>query len=335
MISRRQWAKILLGIGVSLGLLAYLLGSVDLRQVGHHLARTHPGYLSLTVALTIGGVWIRARRWGYLFPPNASPSRLFSAVMIGYMGNNLLPLRAGELIRGYIASRHGSQGFWTCIATLVVERVLDALSVVVILAWLVLAIPVPAELKWAALLFLSLDLLAMAVLAFLALAPERCQAVVSALLRRWPRLRGKALAILETFTVGLQGIRTTGHLLPILGWSAALWIVYALTTWAALAAAELTLPLTAAWAVVAFVGLGMSLPSAPGFIGIVQVASVLALALFDVPRSAAFSFSLVLHATQFIPSTLLGWLLLLVEQVSLSQITREAIPGTDGRSVRA
>ncbi len=335
MISRRQWAKILLGIGVSLGLLAYLLGSVDLREVGRHLARTHPGYLGLTVGLTIGGVWMRARRWGYLFPPNASPSRLFSAVMIGYMGNNLLPLRAGELIRGYIASRHGSQGFWTCIATLVVERVLDALSVVVILVWLVLAIPVPAELKWAALLFLSLDLLAMAVLAFLALAPERCQAVVIALLRRWPRLRGKAFAILETFTAGLQGIRTPAHLLPILGWSAALWIVYALTAWAALATAELTLPLTAAWAVVAFVGLGMSLPSAPGFIGIVQVASVLALALFDVPRSAAFSFSLVLHAIQFFPATLLGWVLLLVEQVSLSQIAREAIPGTDGRSARA
>ena len=333
MTSRWRWAKILLGIGVSVSLLAYLLRRVDPGQVAQHLARTHWGYLGVTVALTIAGVWVRARRWRYLFPPDASPSHLFSAVMIGYMGNNLLPLRAGELIRGYIASRHGSQGFWTCIATLVVERVLDALAVVVILAWLVLAVPVPAALKWAALLFLSLDLFAMAVLAFLAAAPERCQAVVILLLSRWPRLRAKTLTILETFTLGLRGIRTPAHLLPIVGWSVTLWGVYVVTTWTALAATELFLPLAAAWAVLSFVGLGMSLPSAPAFVGVVQAATVLALGLFGVPEAEAFSFSLVLHATQFFPFILFGWILLLVEQVSLFQITREAIPEAENRGV--
>mgnify|MGYP001587289345 FL=1 len=108
-------------------------------------------------------------------------------------------------------------------------------------------------------------------------------------------------------------------------------MVYALTTWTALAAAQLALSLTAAWAVVAFVGLGMSLPSAPGFVGVIQAAVVLALALFDVPRAEALSFSFLYHAIQFIPLTLLGWLLLLGEQVSLFQITREAIPEAQAR----
>ena len=332
MAARRQWAKVLLGTAVSLGLLAYLLASVELSQVGYHLGRTSWGYLALSVGISIFAVWVRARRWRYLFPPAASPSHLFSAVMIGYMANNILPLRAGELVRGYIAARRSGQGFWTAIATLVVERVLDALAVVVILAGLVLTVPVPSELKWATILFLSLDLVAMAALATLTVAPERFRGAIAFVLGRWPHLSAKALAILGTFTLGLQGIRTRAHLLPILGWSVGLWVLYALSTWAALAAAQLPLSLTAAWAVVAFVGLGMSLPSAPGFVGVIQAAVVLALALFGVPRAEALSFSFLYHAIQFVPITLLGWLLLLREQVSLFRITREAIPEVQARS---
>jgi len=330
---RRQWAKVLLGIGVSLGLLAYLLGSVDVRQVAHHLGRTHWGYLGVSAGLGVFAVWVRARRWRYLFPPDASPSHLFSAVMIGYMANNVLPFRAGELVRGYMAARHGRQGFWTAIATLVVERVLDALAVVVILAGLVLAIAVPDELKWAALLFLSLDLAAMAVLTALALTPAHCRAWVTFLLGRWPRLLARVLEIVKTFTLGLEGIRAPAHLLPILGWSVGLWGAYALAAWTALAAAQLSLSLTAAWAVVAFVGLGVSLPSAPGFVGVVQAAIVVALALFGVPRAEALSFSFLYHASQFIPITVFGWILLLLAQVSLSQLTREAIPEAEAHRV--
>ncbi len=332
MASRGQWTKVLLGIAVSLGLLVYLLGSVDLRQVGHHLGRTHWGYLALSAGLTVFAVWVRARRWRYLFPPDASPSHLFSAVMIGYMANNVLPLRAGELVRGYMASRREGHGFWAAIATIVVERVLDTLAVVVILAGLALAMPVPGGLKWVAFLLLSLDLAAVAVLTVLALAPARVRSGVTLLLKRWPRVLTRALASLKTFLRGLEGIRAPAHLLPILGWSIGLWLVYALSTWAALAAGQLSLSLTAAWAVVAFVGLGVSLPSAPGFVGIFQAAVVLALALFGVPRAEALSFSLLYHASQFIPITLLGWIFLLLEEVSLFQLARESIPEAEARA---
>ncbi len=320
-------------MGISLGFLAYLLSSVDLRQVGHHLARTEWGYLAVSGALAVLAVWVRARRWRYLFPPGASPSHLFSAVMIGYMANNILPLRAGELVRGYMAARRAGQGFWTAIATLVVERVLDVLAVVVILAGLVLTVPVPDELKWVALLLLSLDVAATGLLTALAVTPERCRAGVTSLLGRWPRVHTHALGILRTFTLGLHGIRAPGHLLPILSWSVWLWVIYALSAWTALAAARLSPSLSAAWAVVAFVALGVSLPSAPGFVGVIQVAIVLALALFGVPRAEALSFSFLYHAIQFIPITLLGWILLLSEQVSLFQLTREAIPEAEVRGV--
>ena len=159
-MSLKTWGKALAGSLVSAGLLAYLFWSVDLRQVGSHLTRTHWGYLGLSSALALFAVWVRAIRWGYLFPPGDRPSHLFSATMIGYMANNVLPLRAGEIVRAYVAARHGAESVWTSLATLVVERLLDALSLVVVLAGLMLAMPVPRELQWAGLGLLAIDLLA-------------------------------------------------------------------------------------------------------------------------------------------------------------------------------
>jgi hypothetical protein len=74
--------------------------------------------------------------------------------------------------------------------------------------------------------------------------------------------------------------------------------------------------------VLAFMGLGVSLPSSPGYVGVIQAASVLALALYSVPRADALSFSLVFHAAQYFPVTIYGLVLLLVEQVSLSEAAR-------------
>jgi glycosyltransferase 2 family protein len=113
---RGRTIKVLLGLAVSLGLLAYLFWDADLRFILARLNATHPGFFAASVALNLLSIWVRARRWHYLFPPGARPARLFNAVMIGYMGNTLLPLRAGELARAYVVARRG-QSFWTTLAT--------------------------------------------------------------------------------------------------------------------------------------------------------------------------------------------------------------------------
>jgi glycosyltransferase 2 family protein len=80
--------------------------------------------------------------------------------------------------------------------------------------------------------------------------------------------------------------------------------------------------------VLAFVGLGVSIPSAPGYVGVYHAAAVLAVDLFGVPRSAAVGYALLFHASQILPVTLVGWLYLLREQMSLGEATR-ARPGAD------
>ncbi len=112
-------------------------------------------------------IWVRGRRWWYLFPPGSNPPGLTPAMMIGYMVNNVVPARAGEVARVYVVARRWSAAdasaarlhpFWTTLATLVVERVLDGLVVVLILAVLVLVIPVPRIIEVGAVAILAIDL---------------------------------------------------------------------------------------------------------------------------------------------------------------------------------
>lgn len=321
MPSAGRLGKILLGLLVSAGLLVYFFRDVDLRVIASHLQGTLWSFLALSVILNTVSLWMRAWRWGFLFPPGPRPTHLFRALLVGYMGNNLLPLRAGELVRIYVASRHGPR-FWTTFATVVVERVLDGLAVGLIVAGLLLVVPLPGEVRWPILVFLGIEVVAMGLLALIATAPGVCRVLIETLFRRVGWVERRLLDLLATMTEGLRGLRAPGHTLPIVLSSVGVWLLFALSVWTALHAAHLDLPLLAAFTVLAFLGLGVSLPSSPGFVGIVQAATVLALALFAVPRTEALSFSLLLHASQFFPVTAAGLLVLLVEQISLADAAR-------------
>jgi uncharacterized protein (TIRG00374 family) len=313
--------KILLGLAVSAGLLVYVFWDVDLRLIAARLRDTVWALLALSVLLHGLSLWARAWRWSFLFPPGPRPTHLFRALLVGYMGNNLLPLRAGELVRIYVASRHGPR-FWTTFATVVVERVLDGLAVGLVVAGLLLVIPLPGELRWPVVLFLAVELVGILWLVMIAAAPGVCRAIIETLFRRFGWLERRLLDLLGTMTEGLRGLRAPRHAVPILLSSVGIWLFLGLSIWAALRAAHLDLPLVAAFAVLAFLGLGVSLPSSPGFVGIVQAATVLALALFAVPRPEALSFSLLLHASQFVPITATGLLVLMAEQIRLSDAAR-------------
>jgi hypothetical protein len=239
------------------------------------------------------------------------------------MGNNLLPLRAGEVVRIYVASRHGPR-FWTTVATVVVERALDGLALGLIVAGLLLLVPVPVEMRWSIAMFLALDLAAIVVLAMIALAPGLCRVLIETIFHRVGWLERRLLGLLGTMTEGLRGIRAPGHAIPVVLSSVGIWLLLALSVWTAMHAAHLDLPLVASWVVLAFLGLGVSLPSSPGFVGVIQAATVLALALFAVPRAEALSFSLLFHASQYFPITAVGLVCLLLEHVSLADAARAA-----------
>ena len=295
-------------------------------------------------AVAVGpiGLWARALRWRYLFPPQLHPPGLVPANMIGYMCNNILPLRAGELVRVYVAARHlraergmaAGESLWLAGATVVVERLLDSLTLVLIMAVLIFVIPVPRALEYAAAVILALDAIAAGVLVALAVAPEPTRRVLARLTRRWPWVARRAERALAMVLLGLAGVRTRAHVVPLAAWTVFVWVIGALGAWALLRAVHLDLTLVAGWAVIVFVGFGISIPSAPGYVGVWHAANVLALAIFGVSQATALGYAVLYHASQFVPITVIGWIFLLREHVSLGEATRAPAPSLaapDGR----
>jgi hypothetical protein len=168
---------------------------------------------------------------------------------------------------------------------------------------------------------LVLDVIAVAVLVLLAVAPASCERVLRRATRRWPGLAERGLLVFRRFVDGLEGIRTPGHLLPLALWTVVVWLAPAAAAWATFRAMQLDLPWIAAWTVLAFVGVGISIPAAPGYVGVFHYAAVLALGIFDVPRPAALSYALVYHASQILAITAAGWVFLLREHLSLGEAT--------------
>jgi glycosyltransferase 2 family protein len=288
----------------------------------------------LAVVLGLAGLYARALRWRWLFPPGRRPPGIVPATMIGYMANNVLPLRAGEVVRIYAAARRlreaeplsATQAFWLVAATVAIERVLDSLALVLILGVLVFLTPVPPPVEWAAGILLAVDVIGVALLVMVARSPDGGRRLVTRLTARWPRLERLALSLFDTALRGLDGIRTPAHALRIAAWTPVIWLLPAAAAWAMLRAMHLDLPFVAGWVVLAFVGVGISVPSAPGYLGVFHFAAKLALEIFGVASSTALAYALIYHASAVVPITLVGWLYLLREHVSLGDVRRAPTP---------
>ena len=322
--------KLLAGVAISVALFWYLLASVDLRELGRELARTRWEWAVLSAVLGPLGLWARGCRWGYLFPPGERPPGILPGMMIGYMANNVLPLRAGEVVRIYVVARRlraasgrsASESFWLVAATLGVERVLDSLALLLILGGLVLVVPVPAIFQWAAVTLLVLDVIGIALVVAVARHPEAARGRMVRWTRRWPAVARVAGRTFDIALRGIEGVRTRAHVAPMLAWTVIVWLCPAAAAWSMLRAVHLDLPFVAGWTVLAFVGLGIAVPSAPGYVGVWHAAAVLAVTIFGVPQSSAVAYALLYHAGQFVPVTVLGWIFLVREHVTLGEAAR-------------
>lgn len=314
-------SQTLIGIAVSALLLFLAARNVQLAEILPLLRQANFFYLALAGLCALGAVWLRAWRWRYLIPNSElmRTGNLFSATMIGFMGNNLLPLRIGDLARAYIAAKKENVSASALLATVVIERLLDVFAIVTMLSVIFFHMPLP---RWIANGFLLM--LALGALAWIALlSMNRLSAMIGGWISHLlpERHQGRIRDFIESFFAGLAALRNKKNLSIATLLSIPIWTTYALGTYAALKACAIDVPFSASWVVLAFVGIGVSLPSAPGFVGTFQFFTVAALALFSVDPQTAFGYSLLHHLAQYIPVTLFGWILLIKEQMSLADLT--------------
>jgi uncharacterized protein (TIRG00374 family) len=318
----RSYVRNVIVLAVAVGLVALFLRNVDLWRVANDILRARPEWLALSLGTMFVNLAIRSLRWRYLLEPLGPTSfgNAFKATAVGFAASSLLPARAGEVIRPYFLARHAKSSEHMsatgAFATIVLERLLDILTVVGLLASYVFAFghdvgranPTAfVGLKWAVATVTAGSAAALVVLFLLAGNPEKLRLVLERLERVLPStLAGLIARIAEKFARGLGAIRRPGRLIVALAWSVPLWLSIAAGIWAVAVAFQIDLSFTGTFLIVALLVIGVAVPT-PGAVGGFHAAFRYGVvAFFGASDDAAVGAAIVLHLFSIGPALLLG-----------------------------
>jgi uncharacterized protein (TIRG00374 family) len=230
------------------------------------------------------------------------------------MVNNVLPARAGELARAYALKKEVQVPFATGLASLVVDRLFDAI-VLLLLAAVALLDPALSSAQTVAGRPLSafgagagavVLVLLLGTYAFI-FFPSQLLRVFELFARRVsPSVEQRGRRVLETFINGLSVLRSPRRFAAVLAWTVGHWLLNAFGIWLAFRAVGITAPFSAALFLQAFIALGTAVPSAPGFFGVFEYMSIAGLSVYGVSRQQAATWAIGYHLFSFVPITLIG-----------------------------
>ena len=315
-------------VAVAAALVVVFLRNVDFRGVAAAIIRARIRWLGVSFVAAVLGIVIRALRWQYLLEPlgHASFANAFRATAVGFAASSILPARAGEVIRPYFLARHENMTATGAFATIILERVLDVLTVLVLLASSVFVFnrnvgtanpKVFEAMKWAGATALGAAIAALIVMFVLAGDPGRIGRWMARIEASFPsKLAGLIGTVAEKFSRGLGAIRRPGRLVVALVWSFPLWLSIAAVLWSVCEAFQIDVPFTGSFLLVAVLVIGVAVPT-PGAIGGFDYAYRLgATTFFGAPDDAAVGAAIIAHLFSIGPALVLG--LFFAAQVGLN-----------------
>lgn len=323
----RKTAQIVIGLVISLLALALAFRGANVTLMGQALREANYWFLIPSVILTWLGLYARAASWRVILDRRVPYHRVFDAMNEGYLLNNFLPLRLGEVGRAYLISRAGQVTAYQALSSVLVERIIDLIMAVsLLLAFLPFATGLPLAWQVAA---TSLALGAVGLVGLIIVVRRRV-AIVQWARRVLDRLNWRWLhparmeARLASFLAGLAVLQDPRRAVAAAFWSTIAWVAAAFSTWFLLLAFVPTASIPMAFIVLTVVALGGAVPSLPGGVGLFEAFVVGILAVFAVENSRALSFGLIFHAQQLVLTTVLGSLALGREGETISHLARSA-----------
>lgn len=312
----RHWRTVL-GVALSAALLYWAFKDIAFGEVKRELSSANLLIFLASAAVATATFPIRALRWRVILEPvqeNIPFGPLWRSTAIGMMINNVAPARLGEPARAFALSRQTSVPFATAFASLAVDRLFDALVIVLLLCLALLDPAFPSEARlgdqpianWAGgatLLIVAL----MAVLYLIVLMPARVVGLYEVFARRVaPGLEARGRDALIAFAEGLGILRRPSRFAAVLAWTTLHWLVGAFAIWLGMEAVGIEAPATAALFVQGVIAFGVAAPAAPGFVGVFEAAAKAGFSVYGVSGTQALSWAIGYHVLGFIPITAIG-----------------------------
>jgi uncharacterized protein (TIRG00374 family) len=315
----------------------------DVRLVETWAALTATTYWWLVpaVAAIVLTIFLKGIRWRLLFPPESRPplKETTQALVVGYLLNNLMPARAGEIARVFVLRQKAGTSVAAATATIVIERIYDVIALLVLFFACQPWLPATTLFRSGAILALVLAVVLTALIVVLARWKDRPLRAALRPLGRLPSVRAEHIERWAGHLLGgCAGLRDVRIAAAAFVLTTVSWIILGVSAWLVMQAFELALPFMAAVFVTIATGLAMILPSTPGSLGVFEAATIFALEAYGISSSTALSYALVLHALSFVP--LLAALPLVVDlrrrerSVRLSTATAMAGVGGDAAAGR-
>lgn len=331
----KKW-QIWVGVVISVFFIWISLRGLRLGEFWNVVSRANYWWILPGIAVYFVGVWVRAWRWHYLLKPIKSipTSTMFPVTCIGYMGNNIYPARAGEVLRAVILKRREGVPVSASLATIIIERIFDG---VVMLAFVFINLPELARLTSASgfvgniqqVAVIGTVAFAAALVVFLlaAMFPT-----VTARLGGWfidrvlpARFHEKVTGFMHRFLDGLASLRSPLNILMVFVTSVIIWLFETLKYWFVMHAFGFTVSFFALMLMNGIVNLATTIPSAPGYIGTFDAPGIAVLGAYGVEQATAAGYTLTLHAALWIPITLLGAYYLAREGIRWSDALRAEV----------
>lgn len=317
----RFWAS----AAISVVFLIVAFRNVQLSAVTEALAQTDYPILILALLTVVATTLGKAGRWRLLFFPHQGQlrfSRIFSVLIIGQTTNLLLPTRLGDLIRAYLIGEIEGVSKALALCTVVMEKVVDSLMLLLLFALLLPLVPLPPWFRWSGVVVSSAFVLLFLVVWVVAYEGDQARLSIDSVLQSIPAIERCGLSrAIQIAVDGLALFRRLDIDLKLLGWSAIIAVSETLTNYLTLLAMGIALPLSAALFLLIVLRFGAAVPSSPGKVGVFHYLCVLALSAFSVEKALALSYGFVLHLLVFVPVTLLGTVYIWKENYDLQRLS--------------
>lgn len=321
----KRWQTILIGVVISAIALYFAFRQANLAEIIDAFREARYEYIAMGIPIVMLTIVFRGWRWSVLTQGRLSFWDGYWLFNVGFLFNNVLPARLGEIARSILAGRRPRMHFTSALSSVVVERLFDMVSVGVLIGMILLVLDLPSWATTAGAVMGGGAFIGIIVLALAARFPTPALKIGSRILSLAPSFDAKrAEQFLAPFIHGLAGVSDWRIFFGGLLLSLIAWVISGVAAWVLMFAFFPSANLIDGMLTVAAAGLGIAIPAAPSGIGPFEAAVIGALSAVGYDADLSRSYALTLHILNFLITSVLGVIGLAREGVSFSEVARAA-----------